>query len=145
MVDNGGNSMKVAVKQVDGITFVGRGETNHWVVIDGPKEFFGSEAGTRPMELFLISLGGCTASDVASILNKKRVSIDDFSVEVEGDRVDEHPKVFTKIHIKFIFHGNNIDESAVKRAIELSWNKYCPITAMLKKILPMDYSYEIIP
>ncbi|HEC89685.1 MAG: osmotically inducible protein OsmC [Thermoplasmata archaeon] len=136
--------MKVTVRQVDGITFIGRGETNHWVAIDGPKEFFGSEAASRPMELFLISLGSCTASDVASILNKKKIRVEKFIVEVEGDRVDEHPKVFTRIHIKFIFYGNNIDENAVKRSIELSWNKYCPITAMLKKILPMSYSYEIL-
>lgn len=137
--------MEVTVKQVEGITFIGRGETNHWISIDGPKKFFGSEAASRPMELFLISLGSCTGSDVASILNKKKVRVEKFIIEVEGERAEEHPKVFTKIHIKFIFQGNNIDENAVRRSIELSWNKYCPITAMLKKIIPMSYTYEIKP
>ncbi len=135
--------MKVIVKQVEGLAFIGKGESNHWVAIDGPKEFFGFEAGSRPMELLLIALGSCTGSDVAAILKKKRVELNSFQVEVEGDRAEEHPRIYTRIHVKYVFEGRDLDESAIRRAIELSWEKYCPIVAMLRKTVSMSYSYEI--
>jgi len=136
--------MRVKIKQVEGLTFVAKGESNHWVTIDGPKAFFGSEAAPRPMELLLIALGSCTASDVASILRKKRVGLKKFEVNVEGERSEEHPKVFTKIHIEYIFHGDNLRKEHLERAIELSQNKYCPISSMLKKAAEITYSYQII-
>ena len=135
--------MKVEIKQVEGLTFIGKGDTNHWIVIDGPKEYFGSEAASRPMELLLIALGSCTASDVAAILNKKRVKLDGFKVVVEGERAEDHPKVFTKIHIDFIFYGKNLEKKHLERAIELSQRKYCPISAMLEKAVEITYSYKI--
>ena len=85
--------MRAIVKQVEGLTFVAKADSNHWIVIDGPKEYFGSEAASRPMELLLISLGSCTASDVAAILKKKRVKLEGFEVKLEAERKDEHPKV----------------------------------------------------
>lgn len=136
--------MEVEIKQVRGLTFVARGDTNHWVIVDGPKEFYGSEAGARPMELMLISLGSCTASDVAAILMKKRVKLDDFEVKVTGERANEHPKVFTKIHITYFFYGKNLVDKDLERAIELSQEKYCPVTAMLKKAVDITYSYQVI-
>ena len=136
--------MKAIVKQVEGLTFVAKADSNHWIVIDGPKEYFGSEAAPRPMELLLISLGSCTASDVAAILKKKRVKLEGFEVNLEAERKDEHPKVFTKIHIEFIFYGKEIREEDVRRAIELSQNKYCPISAMLRKAVEISYSYKIV-
>ncbi len=136
--------MEVKIKQVEGLTFVGKGDTNHWVTIDGPKKFGGTEAATRPMELLLISLGSCTGSDVASILKKKRVEPINFEIDMNGETKDEHPKVFTKILVKYIFYGN-IEEKSVKSAIDLSQNKYCPVAAMLKKAeVKIEYSYKIV-
>ena len=136
--------MEVEIKQVRGLTFIARGSTNHWVIVDGPKEFYGSEAGARPMELMLISLGSCTASDVAAILMKKRVKLNSFEVKVTGEQSNEHPKVFTKIHITYFFYGEKLEDKDLERAIELSQEKYCPVTAMLKKAVDITYSYQVI-
>ena len=135
--------MQVNIKQVEGLTFVGKADSNHWVTIDGPKEFFGSEAANRPMELLLISLGSCTASDVASILKKKRVDLQKFEVNLTGERTNKHPKVFTKINIEYIFTGENLRSEDIKRAIKLSQDKYCPISFMLNKTVEITYSYKI--
>jgi putative redox protein len=135
--------MQVKIKQVEGLTFVGKADSNHWVTIDGPKEFFGLEAASRPMELLLISLGACTASDVASILKKKHVDINKFEVNLTGERAEEHPKVFTKINIEYGFTGENLKNEDVERAIELSQNKYCPISAMINKTVEITHNYKI--
>ena len=135
--------MQVKIKQVEGLTFVGKADSNHWVTIDGPESFFGSEAASRPMELLLISLGSCTASDVAAILNKKYVDLHKFEVNLTGERSETHPKIFTKIHIEYVFTGQNLKHEDIKRAIELSQNKYCPISSMLMKTVEITYSYQI--
>ena len=135
--------MQVKIKQVEGLTFVGKADSNHWVTIDGPESFFGSEAASRPMELLLISLGSCTASDVAAILNKKHVDLHKFEVNLTGERSETHPKIFTKIHIEYVFTGQNLKHEDIKRAIELSQNKYCPISSMLMKTVEITYSYQI--
>lgn len=135
--------MKVIIKQIQGISFIGKGDTNHWVSVDGPKKFHGSEAGSRPMELVLLSLGSCTGSDVTSILNKKRVPVDHLQIIVTAERAETYPKVFTKIHVEYIFYGENMDENDLKRAIDLSQNKYCPITAMLSKSCKITHSYRV--
>ncbi len=136
--------MKINIKQVDGLTFLGKGDTNHWIPIDGPKEFHGSDAGSRPKELLLIALGGCTGSDVASILRKKHSPIEDFSIEITAEVADDHPKVFTTIHIEYIFSGNQIKTKDVERAIDLSQNSYCPVSAMLRKACEITHSYQIV-
>ena len=135
--------MQVKIKQVVGLTFIGKADSNHWVTIDGPKKFNGSEAASRPMELLLISLGSCTGSDVISILKKKRVDIRKFELNLTAERLETHPKIFTKIHIEYVFTGQNLKHEDIKRAIELSQNKYCPISAMLIKTVDLTYSYEI--
>jgi len=135
--------MQVKIKQVEGLTFIGKADSNHWVTIDGPKKFNGSEAASRPMELLLISLGSCTGSDVVSILKKKRVDIQKFELNLTAERLETHPKIFTKIHIEYVFTGQNLKHEDIKRAIELSQNKYCPISAMLIKTVDLTYSYEI--
>lgn len=138
------DSMEVKIKQVEGLTFVGKGDTDHWVTIDGPEKIGGNESASRPMELLLISLGSCTGSDVASILKKKRVETRKFEINLNGERKKEHPKTFTKIDLEYIFHGN-IDKKAVERAIDLSQNKYCPIVTILKKAeVEISYSYKIV-
>jgi len=137
--------MKVKIKQVEGLTFVGKADSNHWVITDGSKKFYGSDAANRPMELLLIALGTCTGSDVASILQKKRVKPVKFEINVEGERQKTHPRVFTKVRLEYAFYGNDIDKKSVERAIDLSQDKYCSISAMLTKAdVSLDYSYKIV-
>lgn len=135
---------KAFVKQVKGITFVGKTDSNHWITMDGPEEFGGSNAGIRPKELILISLAGCTGSDVASILAKKRVKLDGFEMNITADVAEEHPQVFTKIHLEYVFYGKNLPVKELERAIELSQTKYCSVTAMLQKAMPIEHSYRIV-
>ena len=137
--------MDVSIKQVEGITFIGKGDTNHWVTVDGPEQFHGSNAGCRPKELLLIALGSCTGSDVVSILTKKRVPLDSLDIQVSGDVTEGHPKIFTNIHITYQFYGDDLPVKDLERAIELSQNKYCPIAAMIQKNCPISYSYETAP
>ncbi|NOX37461.1 MAG: OsmC family protein [Calditrichaeota bacterium] len=139
---------EIIVKQVEGITFVGRGESRHWVVMDGPEAFGGSEAGTRPMELFLMSLAGCTGADVASLLKKMRVDVDRFEIVVKGNRAEEHPKVYTKIDLEYRFYGDNLEavKDKIEKAIELSQWKYCSVSAMIRKAeIPFSYTYKLLP
>jgi putative redox protein len=136
--------MKATIQRINGTALAGKGESNHWVVMDGPEEFGGFSAGTRPMEMILIGLAGCSAMDVLSILKKKRVKLDDFSMRVESERAEEHPKVFTKIHLHYIFTGKAIKPKDVERSIELSQDKYCGASAMLRKAAEISFDYEII-
>ena len=135
--------MKAIVKQVNGLSLVGEGDSGHSVRMDASEQYGGLDEGSRPMELILISLGGCTSMDVISILKKKRVNLIDYECHIEAERADEHPKVFTKIRINFIFYGNDIPDEAVKRAIELSETKYCSVTSMLEKTAEISTEYEI--
>lgn len=137
-------SKKAFVKQVQGITFVGKTDSNHWVTMDGPEAFGGSNAGTRPKELLMIALGGCAGSDITSILTKKKIKVDGFEMNITAESAEEHPQVFTKMHIEFVFTGKNIPVKDVERAIELSLTKYCSVTAMLQKAMPIEHSYRIV-
>lgn len=134
---------KAVVKQLQGITFAGKANSNKWVMMDGPESFGGSDAAIRPKELLLIALGGCTGSDVVSILEKKRVKLDGFEMHFTAEVSEEHPQVFTKIHIEYVFFGSDIKEQDVERAIELSATKYCSVSAMLKKAIDITHSYRI--
>ena len=136
--------MGVYLKQIKGISFAAKGETNHWVTMDGSEEFGGHNAGTRPMEMVLLSLAGCTAADVVSILQKRRTNLHDLEVTVNSERADKHPKVYTKIHLHYIFHGKNLNPKDLEMAINLSQNKYCSVTAMLSKTAEITHDYEIV-
>ena len=133
------------VQHAGGVTFFGKGVSNHWVPMDGPADFGGRDAGTRPKELILIGLAGCTASDVATILTKKRVPYTGFEINITADEADEHPKVFTSIHLEFVVHGDNIKEQDIERAIELSETKYCSVNAMLRNSVKITSSFKILP
>jgi putative redox protein len=135
---------KAIVKQVQGITFIGKTDSNHWITMDGPEHVGGSNAGIRPKELLLIALGGCTGSDVASILGKKKVKLDGFEMNINTDVSEEHPQVFTKINLEYVFYGKNVPVKDVERAIELSLTKYCAVTAMLRKAMPVEHTYRIV-
>lgn len=132
------------IKQVNGITFAGKSDSNHWITMDGPEDFGGSNAGTRPKELLLIGLGGCTASDVVVILKKKKVQFESFEINITSEVADEHPQVFTKIHVEYLFKGKNLPVKDIERAIELSQTKYCSVTKMLEKAAEVTHSYKIV-
>lgn len=135
---------KAFVKQLQGITFVGKTDSNHWITMDGPENFYGSNAGIRPKELLLLSLAGCTGSDVIAILQKKKVDLKGFEINITAEQQEEHPQVYTKIHLEFVFYGKKISENDVARAIELSQTKYCSVTVMLQKSVEITHSYKII-
>jgi putative redox protein len=139
------STRKAYIKQLKGITFVGKTDSNHWITMDGPENFGGSDAGIRPKELILLGLGGCTGSDVVSILSKKRVKLDDFEINIETEVSEEHPQIFTKLHLEYVFYGEDINTKDVERAIELSQTKYCGVTAMLEKTVQITHSYRIEP
>ncbi len=123
--------------------FVGESGSGHTVVIDGPPDLGGRNLGIRPMELMLQGLGGCTAFDVILILNKARQPVTDCVVEIEAKRAETEPKVFTHIHIHFIVTGNGLSEKHVRRAIELSAEKYCSASIMLAKTAEITHDYVI--
>ena len=138
------STKKAVVKHIKGVTFLGKSDSNHWVTMDGPESFGGSDAGTRPKELLLIALGGCTGSDVITILQKKKVQISNFEMNITAEVAEEHPQVFTKINVEYVFHGKDIQEKDVERAIELSQTKYCSVTHMLNKAMQITHSFKII-
>jgi putative redox protein len=136
--------MKVRLRQIDGLAMVAAGDSNHWVAMDGPVEFGGYMAGTRPMELILMGLAGCSAMDIVSILRKMHVELTDCSVDVEAEQAEQHPQVFTKIHLRYAFTGKGLRPANIEKAIDLTDNKYCSATAMLRKSIAISHSYEII-
>ncbi len=133
------------VKQVQGTTMVAHAESKHWVVMDGSELYGGSSAGSSPKELLMFALGGCTANDVIPILQKKHVHFDKMEIRVIGNVREQHPQIFTDLHIEYIFYGNNIDASAIEHAIHLSTTKYCSVSAMLSGNVNITHSYLIIP
>ncbi len=126
------------------MSFTGTAESGFSLPLGTTPEVGGKNDGFRPMEMFLIGLAGCTAMDVISILKKKRQDVTRFEVNVEAERADEHPKVFTKILIHFHITGKQVDPTAVDRAIELSATRYCPAQAMLGKIVPIHIEKTIL-
>ncbi|MCA9758783.1 MAG: OsmC family protein [Candidatus Eisenbacteria bacterium] len=136
---------KARAVHLKGVTFLGITDSKHWVPMDGPEEFGGSDAGIRPKELLLLALAGCTGSDVASMLNKMRVPYTKFEVDIEAEMSDEHPKVYTKIVVVYRFWGEELDTSKLERAIELSETRYCGVSAMLRSTVDLSSRYEINP
>ena len=137
--------MKIELKRVDqNFHFHGVGSSETPVNIDGSMDIGGSNAGTRPMELILMGLGSCGAMDIISILKKTKQDLKDLKIEVEGERDNNKThSVFTKIKIDFIFTGN-LDYSKVEKAVNLSMEKYCSVSAMLEKTAKISYSFKII-
>lgn len=135
---------QVYLRQLKDNTFVAKGESGHWVIMDTKKEAGGNEGGATPKELLLMALAGCTSMDVINILKKKRVPISDYECFVEGKETENHPKIFNEIHIEYRFYGGEIREEDVKQAIELSKNKYCGISAQLAYSAKITYSFNII-
>lgn len=135
--------MKARIKWVENTLFLGESGSGHTVVMDGPPENGGNDLGVRPMEMLLLGMGGCASFDVVTILKKGRHDISDCIAEVSAERVDTVPKVFSHIHIHFIVSGQNLKDSAVQRAVQLSAEKYCSASIMLGKAAQVTHDYEV--
>jgi putative redox protein len=137
------NKRKIVLNWKKNFRFEAKNEKGLSVNFDAPAKYGGEDTAPTPMETVLASLAGCTSFDVITILKKKRQNISHYSVETEAEMNDEPPEVFTKIHLKYIVEGKNISKDAVERAIQLSYDKYCSVGAMLKKTAVITTSYEI--
>ncbi len=126
------------------MVFEAKTESGHSVLMDAKPEVGGEDKGPRPMELLMVSLGSCTAMDVVSILKKMRTDLESLTVNIDSEQASEHPKIFTKINIQYNFTGRHIKEENVKKAIELSQEKYCSVSAMLKEKAEITYNWNII-
>jgi len=135
--------MNATVAWRQGLSFTGKADTGFEVPLGADPEVGGANDGFRPLELMAVSLAGCTAMDVISILTKKKQEVTAFEVKVHAEQAEEFPKVFTQAVITYLVTGLAVDEAAVLRAIELTATKYCPAQAMLGKVVPMELVYEI--
>ena len=122
---------------------LGEAGSGHALVMDGPPEHGGRNLGVRPMEMLLLGMGGCSEFDVLHILKRARQQVTDCVVELEAERAESEPKVFTRIHAHFIVSGKDLSEKQVARAISLSAEKYCSASIMLGKTAEITHDYEI--
>ncbi|MDP2758993.1 MAG: OsmC family protein [Sideroxyarcus sp.] len=135
--------MKARVKWIEKMAFVGESESGHSVVMDASPEIGGRNLGPRPMEMLLLGAGGCSSIDVMSILQKMRQAVTDCYVEIEAERAENDPKVFTKIHMHFVVKGKDIKVEAVEKAVKLSAEKYCSASIMLGAMAAVTHDFEI--
>ena len=136
--------MKGEVRLVDGVRFQVTSGSGHTTFTDGPPEEGGKNLGMRPMEMVLLGMGGCTAFDIVQILRKRRHEPQLVEIEMEAERADEVPKVFTAIHLKYRVRGEGIKQREVQRAIDLSLEKYCSATRMLAATAEVSYEFELL-
>jgi len=137
--------MKCKVSWAGDARFDASSGTGHNIIMDGPEDHGGKNQGPRPMEMLLVGVGGCSAFDVVHILKKSRQDVTDCQALIEAERVDDVPAVFKSIHIHFVVKGNKLKENQVKRAVELSAEKYCSASIMLGKAgVQITHSHEIV-
>ncbi|NBQ84872.1 MAG: OsmC family protein [Methylophilaceae bacterium] len=136
--------MKVRVKWVEDVCFMGETESSHAVIMDGSPEIGGRNLGMRPMEMLLVSMGGCSSIDVVTILKKSRQAITNCVAEITAERADEIPKVFTKIHVHYVVTGKGLNPVQVERAVNLSAEKYCSASIMLGKAATITHDFEVV-
>lgn len=135
--------MEATIRWAGGAAFVGTTASGHKIVIDGPPEGGGRDLGPRPMEMILLGMGACTSYDVVTILKKSRQEVQDCTIELQAERADQIPSVFTRIHVHFKVIGHHLSEKQVQRAIKLSAEKYCSASIMLGKSVEITHSFEI--
>lgn len=135
--------MQASVTWQGRMSFTGTADSGFTIPLGTTPAVGGDNDGFRPLELMAISLAGCTAMDVISILNKKRQEVTAFEVRVQAEQASEHPRNFTRMQIEYIFTGRNLNPKAIERAIELSEQKYCPAQSMLSKAVALEHSYTI--
>ena len=136
--------MNISVKWIDSMLMVGKSDSGHAIVMDGPPEIGGENLGVRPMEMLLLGMTGCTVIDVVSTLKKMREDVVDCQTQVSADRSEEYPKVFTNIHVHFVLRGKQLNPLKVDKAIKLSAEKYCSASIMIGKTAIITHDYEII-
>ena len=136
--------MNVRIKWIQDVMFVGESGSGHSVVMDGAPEAGGRNLGFRPMEMLLLGLGGCSAFDVTMILKRGREQVTDCVVEIDGERAQTDPKVFTKIALKYVVTGRALDRKKVERAVALSAEKYCSASAIMAKTAELTHTIEIV-
>ena len=125
--------MKGTVKWLDGAMFIGESGSGHSVVMDGPEDLGGRNQSLRPMEMLLLGTGGCAIYDVIAMLKKSRQRVTDCRVELQAERVDDVPAVFESMNLHFVVTGHGIKEAQVRRAVELTAEKYCSASIMLAR------------
>lgn len=135
--------MKARIRWAQDAMFIGESGSGHALVMDGPPDHGGRNLGVRPMEMLLLGMGGCTAFDVVLILRKSRQAVTDCVADLQAQRAEEDPKVFTSIHVHFVVTGRDLDEKRVRRAVELSAEKYCSASIMLAKTAEITHDFEI--
>jgi putative redox protein len=136
---------EVVLRQLKSNAFAARADSNHWVVMDTKPEAGGYAGAPTPKELLLMALAGCTSMDVIPILAKKRSPVAGYECRVMGTEREEHPKIFTAIHVEYVFYGDGIKPEDVERAIDLSTTKYCAVSAQLATSATITHSYRIEP
>ena len=136
--------MNISVNWVDGMLMVGKSHSGHSITMDGPHEIGGENLGVRPMEMLLLGVAGCTMIDVVSTLKKMRQDLTQCETKVNAERANDHPKVFTDIHIQFILKGKDLDQNKIEKAITLSAEKYCSASIMLGKTASITHDFEIV-
>lgn len=136
--------MKARAKWVEGMAFMGESGSGHAVIMDGAPEYGGRNLGIRPMEMLLVGLAGCTGFDVVQILKKGREPVTGCEVEVEAERADTDPKVFTKIHLAYRVSGPGLSQAKAERAVTLSKEKYCSASIMLGATAQISYSLDVV-
>jgi putative redox protein len=136
--------MQARIKWIENVSFLAQSESGHSIVLDGAPAAGGKNLGARPMELVLMGTGGCTAFDVVTILKKGRADIVDCEVNLQAERAETDPKVFTRIHMHFVVKGRQLKTEQVRRAIELSAEKYCSASIMLAHSVVITHDFEIV-
>ncbi len=134
--------MQATVRWTGGLAFAATAGSGGTVTLDTTPEHGG--AGPSPMETVLLALGGCTGIDVVSILEKMRAPLEGLEIHVSGERADEHPRVFTRIALEYVFTGRALKPEQVRRAVELSQDRYCSVSAMLRKAAELTYTWRIV-
>jgi len=137
------NKEIVTVKWLDNMAFEA-GINNHKIILDAERAVGGEDRGPHPKPFMLIALGGCTGMDVISILKKMRVEVEKFDLYIDGELTDEHPKQFTSIHVVYEFTGKNLPYDKIKKAVDLSEERYCGVTAVYKKVIDLTTEIKII-
>ncbi|MCB9535020.1 MAG: OsmC family protein [Myxococcales bacterium] len=136
--------MRARVKWIEGVAWMAEADSGHGLVIDGSPAIGGRNLGPRPMELVLAGLGGCTAMDVIEILRKQRQDVTDCVIDVEAERAETVPKVFTRIQLHYTVTGRALKPAAVERAVKLSAEKYCSVSAMLQSTASIDHAWTVV-
>jgi putative redox protein len=137
-------TLSATVTLKDGMAFDAIATSGHKVVLDSDESVGGTNEGFRPMEMLLVGLGGCTGMDVISILRKMHQEVTGYQVKVQGNRAEEHPKVYTEITVEHVVKGKRLSADSVRRAVELSATRYCPASAMLGKSAHILHKYRIV-